>query len=88
MELIPIIIQSRSTGEKLGQVDLPSFCIMHMKSSSAATNAHTMKSYIEKKCGGLTIQAMFIGDRDISNQLDVAQLEKGDKGEIVITVIA
>jgi hypothetical protein len=85
MDIIPIIIESRSTGEKLGQVDLPSFCIMHMKMSNGAANAQTMKAYMAKKCGGLTIQSMFIGDADISNELDVAQIE--GRREIVISVI-
>lgn len=84
MDIVPIIVTSRSTGEKIGQVDLPSFCIQHMRMTPGSANAQTMIGHIEKKCG-CKVQQMFMEDRDVTKDLNASQME--GKKEIIIAVI-
>jgi len=84
MDIIPIIVTSRLTGERLGQVDLPSFCIMHMKMTPGSANAQTMIGHIEKKCG-CKVHKMFLGEKDITSEFNASEIE--GKKEIIIAVI-
>ena len=81
---MPIIVTSRLTGEKIGQIDLPSFCIQHMKMTPGPANAQTMVGHIEKKCG-CKVGQMFLGDRDITKELNASEME--GKREIIIAVV-
>ena len=83
MDIIPIHIISRSSGEKLGQVDLPSFCIQHMKMTPPRANAKTMIGHVEKKCS-CKVQKMYMEETDITSELEASKMD--NKKEIIIAV--
>ena len=84
MDIVPIIVTSRSSGEKLGQIDLPSFCIQHMKMTPGSANAQTMIGHIEKKCG-CKVRQMYLGDHEVTKELNADEMD--GKKEIIISVI-
>ena len=61
--MIPIRVKSRSSGESLGEVALPSFCVDHMRMSSPEMNLTTMMKHIENRCGGLKVQRVYVADQ-------------------------
>jgi len=80
MEMIPIQIKSRQPaggGDIIGRVDLPSFCIDHMRMTRPSANAQTMRNHIEKKCGGIKYSKMYIEGRDVSDAITADDLKNG-----------
>jgi hypothetical protein len=65
MEIIPIQIIDRQSKLAIGKIDLPSFCIDHMKMTSPESNAKTMRNHIEKKCRP-QFSKMYINNREVS----------------------
>jgi hypothetical protein len=85
MDIIPIRIIDRKSKLVAGQVDLPSFCIDHMKMTPPEANAKTMRSHIEKKCSGLGgFKRMYINNRDVTGSIVADDLNS--PGGVVIEV--
>jgi hypothetical protein len=57
---VQIVVKNRENDTIFGEVDLPVFCIDHMRMTSPESNLKTMIRHIEMRCPGLKIGAVFV----------------------------
>lgn len=62
MDMILIHVTSRTSGERLGTVQLPSFCVDHMRMTPAEVNLATMIKHVERCCSGVKVSKVFVNN--------------------------
>ena len=55
-----INIRINQNGQEIGIVQLPSFCVDHMRMTSPELNLTTMIKHIQSRCGGITVNKVFV----------------------------
>ena len=64
-EIIPIAIVDHSTKKVLGHINLPSFCVMHMKHSSEESNFDMMIKHINKAIAPKQCKSIMINGQSV-----------------------
>ena len=66
MQFIEIRVVNHSAQTQIGTVDLPSFCVDHMRMTPPEMNLATMIKHIKSRCGGLAINQVFMNGKEIT----------------------
>ena len=73
---VPVTIFSQSSNEQLGQVDLPVFCVDHMRMTPAEANLATMVRHVQMRLPNIKIRDVFVDGHKVSG-IAASQVEKG-----------
>lgn len=76
MPTVPVTILSQSSNEQLGQVDLPTFCVDHMRMTPAEANLATMVRHVEMRLPNLKIREVFVDGQQVTG-IDANQVQRG-----------
>lgn len=64
MNMIGITVMSHGSENLLGKVELPAFCVDHMRMTPSEVNLATMVKHIEMRCPDVKIREVYIaGER-------------------------
>jgi hypothetical protein len=62
MQCIKIRVLSYKTGTELAVVDLPSFCVDHMRMTPPSMNLATLVKHVKSRCGDIEVKKVFINE--------------------------
>jgi hypothetical protein len=74
--MVKVEVKSQSTNEVLGQVDLPIFCVDHMRMTPPEMNLSTMIRHVEMRCPNVKIRDVYVGNEKRTG-ITASEVENG-----------
>lgn len=73
---VQIVVRLHSDDSLVGQIDLPTFCIDHMRMTPPEANLKTMNRHIQMRCPDLKIRDVYVSGQ-LRDGIQAEEVESG-----------